>query len=140
MKAKIFLLGLSIIFLVSGCTKENVNVPPVIPNQVLADSFPEHKREIILPNQTWIFPWYNSLIVPDFYQLDPNLFPTTPFHIYIQKPPSSQWYKVEPFMSVNALFEFIYFEHNQAFYQGGSLYIFYYGTDVSTRPTIKILF
>ena len=122
----------------------NVLVPDSL-SQVINDSVSQIIRvsetEIIITNLQWIFPWYNSLEVEHFHKLIPtgNLF-----HLFIKRDNSETWVNVPEirYSYYNDTTKYEYFIETRpdgaGMYHLGSLYIFYYGNDISDKPSIKI--
>ena len=95
---------------------------------------------IIYNNIEWIFPWYNAIEIEGFNMLLP---PGSSFKIFIQRDYDPQWNEVMPVSTVYIpAIEYEYFIETRpdgaGMYNFGSLYIFYYGRDVSDTPAVKI--
>lgn len=95
---------------------------------------------IIYHDLQWIFPWYNAVEVEAFNILIP---PGSSFKIFIQRDYDPQWKEVLPTSIVyNPDIKYEYFIETRpdgaGMYNFGSLYIFYYGGDVSDTPAVKI--
>ncbi|OSZ73569.1 hypothetical protein CAP36_16250 [Chitinophagaceae bacterium IBVUCB2] len=99
-------------------------------------------RQVVFYNLTWIFPWYNAIEIPHFYSFIPT--GNTPFRIYIQRDSNPGWIEVDPIAYTTTSGPYEYFietrPHGAGMYHYGSLYIFYYGMDVSDSPDVKIVF
>ena len=97
--------------------------------------------EYVFEDRTWIFPWYNSIEIPNFHSIVP---PGTPFTIYIQRHSNPAWIEVSPLTINPSTATYEYFIETRpkggGIYNYGSLYIFYYGNDVSDAPGVKITF
>lgn len=95
-------------------------------------------RTILLENQIWIFPWYNAIVVNNFN----SLVSQNPFKIYIKRDSNPNWIEVPPVSYSTTSGPYEYFIENRpngaGIYTFGSLYIFYYGSDVSDTPDVKI--
>ena len=95
---------------------------------------------IIYNNMEWIFPWYSAIEIEAFNSLIP---PGSSFKISIQRDNDPQWKEVMPISIVYIpAIEYEYFIETRpdgaGMYNFGSLYIFYYGHDVSDTPAVKI--
>lgn len=98
-------------------------------------------NQFIFQNLPWIFPWYNSLEVP----LVHNYVPAgVPFVVFVQRDNDTTWIPVTPIINYSPTSVYEYFIETRpdgaGIYNFGSLYIFYYGGDVSDTPAIKIEF
>jgi hypothetical protein len=97
---------------------------------------PIFPNEIIFKNLTWIFPWYNSIEVKNSNNYLPN---GLSFKVFIQRDNDPEWKEVVPGSA-----SYDYFIEKRpdgggiGMYNFGSLYIFYYGNDVSDTPSVKI--
>ncbi len=91
--------------------------------------------EIILENQTWIFPWYNTIQVSNFSLMVPA---SIPFRIYIQRDANPAWLEVDPIAHTVIAGPYEYFLETLP--NNSGLNIFYYGNDVSDTPAVKITF
>lgn len=108
---------------------------------VVVKGLPANTLEIILENQTWIFPWYNTIEIKDIY----NLISTgSSFRIFIKRNFNPGWIEVNPLTIAASAGSYEYFIETRpdgaGIYNLGTLYIFYYGTDVSDTPKVKIVF
>ena len=95
---------------------------------------------IIYNDREWIFPWYNAIEIENFNVLIP---PGSSFKIFIQRDYDPQWKEVLPTsIDYNPDIKYEYFIETRpdgaGMYNFGSLYIFYYGGDVSDTPAVKI--
>ncbi len=109
--------------------------------KVNVDGLPDRTHEVILDNLVWIFPWYNAIEIKNFY----NYIPAgSPFRILIQRDTNPGWIEVYPITNGQSSDPYEYFIETRpdggGIYTYGSLYIFYYGLDVSDTPDVKILF
>jgi hypothetical protein len=110
--------------------------------KVTVNRMATNTSELILENRFWIFPWYNSIEIKNFYDLIP---PEAVFKIYIRRDTSTAWVEVFPTTENIPDSKYDYFIETRwpdgaGMYTNGSLYIFYYGSDVSDRPDVKIVF
>jgi hypothetical protein len=93
-------------------------------------------NELIFKNLTWIFPWYNSIEVKNIFS-----YPT-PLKVFVQRGFDPSWTEVKYVSNIpsNDLYE--YFIETRldgaGMYTYGSLYIFYYGSNISDNPQVKI--
>ena len=97
--------------------------------------------QITYTDLQWIFPWYNSIEIKNFNSLLP---PGRPFKIYIQRDNAPQWKEIMLLSSSSdPAIKYEYFIETRpdgaGMYNFGSLYIFYYGTDVDDTPSVKIV-
>ena len=97
----------------------------------------KNPNEIIFHDLIWIFPWYNSIEVMNFHNLIPkDIF----FRVFIKRDTNPDW--VEAYNGSGGQYE--YFVETRPYgagmYTYGSLYIFYYGTDISDKPDIKLVY
>ena len=95
---------------------------------------------IIYHDLQWTFPWYNAVEIEGFNMLLP---PGSSFKIFIQRDYDPQWKEVLPTsIDYNPDITYEYFIETRpdgaGMYNFGSLYIFYYGRDVSDTPAVKI--
>ena len=95
-------------------------------------------KEIILKDLTWIFPWYNNVEIQNFFSYVPR---GNPFKIFIQRDYDSSWKEVPasipyPYQTIEKYDYFIITDVHD-FYNKGSLYISYYGSDVNASPNVK---
>lgn len=115
----------------SGADIVKITVPnlPIIPDST-----------VIFKDRTWIQPWYNNIEIENIN----NWIPTgSSYKVYIRRDGSPFWIEVSPFSSgMNNLYDyFIETRPNSpAFYHYGSLYINYYGNDISDTPDVKLSF
>jgi hypothetical protein len=97
--------------------------------------------EIIFPSRPWIFPWYSTVEVKNFLSI---VVENQSFKVFIRRKNSSEWIPVPPVSSSNTTAEYEYFVETRpdgaGIYNYGSLYIFYYGKDVSDTPDVKITY
>jgi len=140
---------LTIVILVNvGCKKEsyipatNINEPVI---QVKKDSSNPviqtiSPGRITVENLTWIYPWYNAVEIKDFSNMISSILI---FKVFIQRAGRPEWKEI-PLITSNAdpAIEYEYFVEKRpdgaGMYNLGSLYIFYYGKDVSDHPSVKI--
>ena len=103
----------------------------------------ENPREIIFKDLLWISPWYNNVEVTGFIDLLP---PRTIFKVLIQRHNSKEWIEVPQSSSlpeVNWTGEYDFFvetTNGTEMYRYGSLYVSYYGFDLSDNPAVKIVY
>jgi hypothetical protein len=100
----------------------------------------ENLREIIFNGLIWITPWYHNVEVTGFLDLLPR---GTIFKVLIQRHNSKEWLEVPQFSpDVNWTGEYDFFvetrQDGTGIYTYGSLYISYYGNDLSDNPAVKI--
>jgi len=110
--------------------------------KITVNQMPANTNELTIKNRLWIFPWYNSIEVPNFYDLIP---PEVVFKVYIRRESNNSWIEVLPITDNVPDSKYDYFVETRwpdgaGMYAYGSLYIFYYGTDVSDTPDVKIVF
>jgi hypothetical protein len=95
----------------------------------------------IFNNLTWIFPWYNAVEVTNF-----NFYLQLgkPFKIFIQRAASPAWIEAKPVdltgTTISGPYEYFIERRpdGAGMYNYGSLYVFYYGNDVSDKPNVKV--
>ena len=98
-------------------------------------------NSIIFHSLNWIFPWYASIEVKNVNSYVP---PNTTLKVFVQRGFDPTWIEVNYLSNspVNYLYE--YFIETRPYgagmYNYGSLYIFYYGTNTSDTPSVKIQF
>lgn len=102
--------------------------------------WPSSPNDVIIDTLRWITPWYNSLEIPNFTKKIPA---GVSYKVFIKRGNSSNWVEVpliNPSDTTAKPYE--YFVETRAdgagIYTFGSLYIFYYGTNISDRPAVKI--
>ncbi len=99
-----------------------------------------NSQEVIFYNQTWYFPWYSTIEINNINSFIPS---GNPYRIYIQRDTNPAWIEVNPLDYVPPG-PYEYFIETRpgggGMYTFGSLYIFYYGPDVSDTPNVKIVF
>jgi len=109
--------------------------------KVTVNQMSTNTHEVILENRFWIFPWYNSIEIENFYNLIP---PEVVFKIYIRRDTSADWVEVFPTTDNIPDNKYDYFIETRpdgaGMYNYRSLYIFYYGSDVSDTPDVKIVY
>ena len=109
--------------------------------KIIVNQMRSNTRELIIENISWIFPWYNSIEVPNFYDSVP---PEVVFKIYIRRESNNSWVEVFPLSNNIPDSKYDYFVETRpdgaGMYNYRSLYIFYYGFDVSDTPDVKIVF
>jgi hypothetical protein len=145
---KINLYGLllfsSVLLINNGCTEEALSAvasPPSLAQNPYAGEgeILENPKEKIFKDIKWIFPWYNAVEIKDFN----ILIPQSIFKVYIQRDNYPQWEEVTPY-SENLANTYGYFVETRpdgaGIYTYGSLYIFYYGSDTSDTPSVKIAY
>lgn len=98
--------------------------------------------EKIFNDLTWIFPWNNSVEVKDFNRL---ITPGIVFKVFIKRDNSAEWQEASPFWeNIDGSKKYDYFVETRpdgaGMYHFGSLYISYYGNDVSDTPSVKVLY
>lgn len=98
--------------------------------------------EISVSNLKWIYPWGPALEIKDFKHLVPA---NKPFKVFVQRITSTEWINVsyiDP--SADSTIKYDYFVETRpdgvGMYNYGSLYIFYYGKDLSEPVTVKITY
>src|SRR4051794_33946717 len=69
-------------------------VPPVIDTASTSVSPAGPGQVVIVDDLLWIFPWYNAVEVPDFYNKVPR---STPFNVYIKRGKTDEWIPVLQF-------------------------------------------
>lgn len=110
---------------------------------ITVQRFPNNTQEVVFNNLTWIPIWYETLEINNFYSFIP---PGTPFRVYIQRDFNPAWIEATPVATNGSGGTYEYFVETRpngggaGMYNYGSLYIFYYGTDVSDTPAVKIIF
>ena len=107
-----------------------VRNPPIIGN-----------GSVIFEDRTWIYPWYASIEIPDFYSWIPT---GSNFTIFVKRDATPDWIEVGLLNSAGSNSQYEYFIETRpdgaGMYTFGSLYIFYYGWDVDDTPDVKIVF
>ncbi len=95
--------------------------------------------DLVFSNHEWIPIWYNSLQVLDIYKY---IRPGTPMKVLVQRGNSSDWHEAF-YISNSQKGSYEYFIETRSdgggMYSFGSLYVFYYGEDVSDKPNVKIV-
>jgi hypothetical protein len=108
---------------------------------VRVDRLSAGTHEFIFENRTWIFPWYNAIEIKNFFSI---VAYALPFRIFIKREAAPVWIEVDPIAYTTTSGPYEYFIETRpdgaGMYSYGSLYIFYYGLDVSDTPDIKIVF
>lgn len=101
----------------------------------------ESPNEIIIHDLVWIFPWYNSIEVMNFHKMIPK---DTFFRVFIKRDTNPDWVEAYPISNNGSGGQYEYFVETRPYgagmYNYGSLYIFYYGTDISDKPDIKLVY
>ena len=106
--------------------------------KVTVGDLPTSSRELLFRDRTWVFPWYASLEIDHFHNSVPL---GTSFRVFIQRKAYTGWIEATPAVSNGSYEYFIESRPDGAgMYNYGSLYIFYYGPDVSDTPDVKIVF
>ncbi len=110
--------------------------------KVTVHGLPDSTHEVILDNLVWIFPWYNAVEIKNVHNY---ITAGSPFRIFINRDNSPGWIEVNLITDVASTNSYEYFIETRwpdgaGMYSYGSLYIFYYGTDVSDTPKVKIVF
>lgn len=117
----------------------NEIVEPVADTTII-EGWPPSPGEVIIENLSWIFPWYSTLEVPYF---DRQLPAGALFKVFIQRGDSAEWIEV-PLIKDDSDpgIKYEYFIEKRpdgaGIYAFTSLYIFYYGSDVNDKPSVKI--
>lgn len=97
-------------------------------------------NSVIFNYLNWISPWYNSLEIQSIHGFVPT---GKPFKVFVQRGLTSTWTEAQP-VSNNPSTKYEYFVETRVngggMYIQGSLYVFYYGTDISDRPSVKVEF
>ena len=91
----------------------------------------------IFRNCTWISPWYNSIEIEHFDKFMP---PNARYLVYIKRDTSTSWTQVLPMTALGqpGLYEYFVPSPDATMYNPHSLYIVYYGMDISDSPDVKI--
>lgn len=111
-----------------------------VADSTIIEPWPPSPGEVIIENLSWIFPWYNTLAVPHF---DKQLPPGALFKVFIQRGDNPEWIEV-PLIADDSAdgIKYEYFIEKRpdgaGIYTFASLYIFYYGSDVGDKPSVKI--
>ncbi len=95
------------------------------------------KSEVIFRGLEWTTPWYNSIEVKKF----TDMFPMYNLEVFIQRETDMKWENVAPAWTGPITTEYEYFIKgfdDGSFYHMGSLYVIYYGDDISDKPSIRI--
>jgi hypothetical protein len=144
MKLVLFVISLILVQHIS-CKKDhieptpnnnNTNLPAVDTANIV--KWPPSPGEVIIADLTWIFPWYNGVEVDDFsFRLPSGAL----FKVFIQRNNATAWEEVPPTTTTGKYEYFVEKRPDGAgIYNYGSLYIFYYGTDVNDTPSVKITY
>jgi hypothetical protein len=108
---------------------------------ITVDEIQQSPGEMIFTNRPWIFPWYNTVEVKNF---STRLTENQSFKVFIRRKNSSEWIPVPPLSPSNTTTLYEYFVEirpdGAGMYNFGSLYIFYYGTDINDTPDVKITY
>lgn len=102
---------------------------------VIVGEISPNPTTIILQNQEWIIPWYNTIRIQNFNSLVP---PQLLRKIYIKRDGNPDWIEVD--FDINnynngGLYFFSLYGNNN-----GTLDIYYFGNDASDTPDVKIVF
>jgi len=107
---------------------------------VLVAGLSGNPQEVIFRDLEWISPWYNNIEIKNFVG---HGTPGNAPKVFIQRENDPAWLEVVPTdnttMPANSYDYFVMIEPH-AFYNGGSLYISYYGSDVNDTPNVKIVY
>lgn len=108
--------------------------------KITVEALNVNPQGMVFNSLEWIFPWYNAIEISNFSHLTPS---ATSFNVFIQRNGSAEWKKVSVFdPHHDAGIKYEYFIETRSdgggIYHSGSLYIFYYGMDVSDTPSVKI--
>lgn len=101
---------------------------------------PQNAKEIIIENVQWIFPWWSTLEIADFYRA---ISRESLFRIFVKRDGSTNW---EDVPALSKTLTYNYFIERRpdgaGMYLIGSLYILYIGSDPypSDTPDIKIVY
>jgi len=103
--------------------------------KVIVGEISPNPTTIILQNQKWIFPWYNTIRIQNFNSLVP---PQLLRKIYIKRDGNPDWIEVDfdinNYNNGGLYFFSLYGNYN------GTLDIYYFGNDASDTPDVKIVF
>jgi hypothetical protein len=95
----------------------------------------------IISSLPWIFPWYNSLEVENIYSY---IQQGRPLRVFVQRGSSTDWIVAHPISHTSNSNTYEYFIETRpegaGMYNFGSLYVFYYGSDINDRPNVKVEF
>ncbi|HUS01315.1 MAG TPA: hypothetical protein VMY77_06290 [Chitinophagaceae bacterium] len=109
--------------------------------EVRVAEMPENPNQIIFKDLVWIFPWNSNVEVFDFVG---NVPPGADFKIYIQREFDHEWKEVRSVTeNEQGTYMYDYFiitNPSHDFYNYGSLYISYYGNDLTDTPNVKITY
>jgi hypothetical protein len=102
----------------------------------------DHTRQtLVFEGLTWIFPWYAAVEVKSFLTQVPTGLEKK---VYIKRGFQTVWSEVPPLSSNSHNHPYEYFLETRpdgaGMYNYGSLYIFYYGSNTSDKPNIKVVF
>ena len=96
---------------------------------------------LIFDELTWIFPWYAAVEVQSFLTQVPA---GVEKKVFIKRGFQTAWSEVPPLSSNSHNHPYEYFLETRpdgaGMYNYGSLYIFYYGSNTSDKPSIKVVF
>lgn len=100
----------------------------------------KNPQELIFRDLEWIFPWYSTVEIKKI-----NLIiAQSIFKVYIQRNNNPNWEEVTFISEDLTNNKYEYFIETRpdgaGMYNYGSLYIFYYGTDTSDSPSVKIVY
>lgn len=102
----------------------------------------QFKSPYYAENLSWFFPWYAALEIENIFSHVPT---GSPLKVFIQRGANPTWIAVPP-LSTDSNNNNTYEYFIEARFDGvgmytyGSMYIFYYGTDTSDKPNVKIEF
>lgn len=119
-------------------SKDTVNV-----NLYDVSIIPQNAKEIIIEKVSLSFPWYPTLQIADFYAIIPR---ESLFRIFVKPNGSTNWEDVPGMTmsgSLNNSYEYFIerrLPDGAGMYANGSLFIFFYGSDTSDTPDIKIVY
>lgn len=99
-------------------------------------------NEVIFKHLTWIFPWYASVEIKNFWAHVPE---GKPMKVFIQRSYETTWTEVPPISSNSSNnISYEYFIETRpdgaGMYNYGSLYVFFYGDNTNDNPNIKVIF
>lgn len=129
---------LTVNYINESVSKDTVNV-----NLFDVSIIPQNAKEIIIENVQWTFPWDSALEITDFYN---KISRESLFRIFVKRDGSTNWEDVPGWsMSGTQNNSYDYFIERRlpdgaGMYTNGRLYIFYYGSDTSDTPDIKIVY
>ena len=124
-------------FELSVYDKNNINVRDTVTVITLSPILPANTYYAL--NLTWIFPWYNALEIKNISDKVPA---GSPLKVFVQRRFNQNWVEAYPALIYysNSIYDYFIITrvNGGGMYNQGSLYVFYYGTNVTDRPNIKI--